>query len=96
MLDATQPDPARTVCSMRLTTIWTMPAMTLRERFRRTGEAALIAFAHRLPRALAYRSFIDTGARYVRSDEVVTDVRYIDVLQRIGATVEGLSCPTRH
>lgn len=62
--------------------------MTLRERFRRTGEAALIAIAHRLPRALAYRSFIDTGTRYMRSDEVVPDVRYTEILQRIGAAVE--------
>lgn len=62
--------------------------MTLRERFRRTGEAALIALAHRLPRALAYRSFIDTGARHMRSDEVVPDVRYTEILQRIGAAVE--------
>jgi hypothetical protein len=73
---------------MRLTTIWTIPAMSLGERFRRTGEAALIAIAHRLPRALAYRSFIDTGARHIHSDEIVTDVSYLDVLRRMGATVE--------
>lgn len=73
---------------MRLTTIWTLPAMTIRERFRRTGEVALIALAHRLPRALAYRSFIDTGVRHMRPDEEVPDVRYSEILQRIGRTVE--------
>lgn len=69
---------------MRLKTIWTMPAMSFRERLRRTGEVALIALAHRLPRALAYRSFIDTGVRHTRPDEVVTDVRYMDILARMG------------
>lgn len=62
--------------------------MTLRERFRRTGELVLIAAAHRLPRALAYRSFIDTGARHIRSDEVVPEVRYTEILSRIGRGVE--------
>lgn len=68
---------------MSLTTIWTMPAMTLRERVRRSNELALIALAHRLPRALAYRSFIDTGVRHMGND-VVTDVTYTEILSRIG------------
>ena len=38
---------------MRLTTIWTLPACTLREKLRRTGEWALIKIAHRLPTASA-------------------------------------------
>lgn len=73
---------------MRLKTIWTMPAMSLRERLNRTGEAALIAVAHRLPRALAYRSFIDTGVRHTAPDEVVTEVGYMEILQRIGSGAE--------
>lgn len=76
---------------MRLTTIWTMPAMSVREKFRRTGEVALIAIAHRLPRALAYRSFIDTGVRHLRDDEVVPEVRFTEILERFGREREGLS-----
>jgi hypothetical protein len=67
---------------MKLSTIWTLRAMSLRERFRRTGEWALMSLAHRLPRRLAYWSFIDSGVRYMGSDEVVPEVRYTDLLQR--------------
>lgn len=69
---------------MHLRTIWTMRGMTLRERLSRTGEWALIEIAHRLPRRLAYWSFIDTGVRYMRSDEPVPEVYYMDILERIG------------
>jgi hypothetical protein len=69
---------------MRFWTIWTMPAMALRERLNRTGEWVLRGMAHRLPRKLAYWSFIDTGVRYMRSDEVVPEVAYTDLLQRAG------------
>jgi hypothetical protein len=65
-----------------------MPAMRLRERFRRTGEFALQALAHRLPRKLAYWSFIDTGARYMGND-VVPEVTYATILQRFGNEAEG-------
>jgi len=69
---------------MRLWTIWTMPAMSLRERLNRTGEWAVIKIAHRLPRRLAYWSFIDTGVRYMKHDEIVPEVTYTDLLQRAG------------
>lgn len=69
---------------MKLSTIWTLRAMSLRERLHRTGEWAVQAVAHRLPRRLAYWSFIDTGVRYMRPDEVVPEVRYTDLLQRAG------------
>jgi len=69
---------------MRLTTIWTLRGMTLRERLNRTGEAAIRSVAHHLPRRLAYWSFIDSGVRYMRSDEVVPEVYYTDLLQRFG------------
>lgn len=67
---------------MRFKTIWTMPSFSLRERFNRTGEWALIKLAHHLPRQLAYRSFIDSGVRYTKSNEIVTDVPYMELLQR--------------
>lgn len=39
---------------MRLRTIWTLPAMTLRERLRRTGEWAAMKVAWALPRRVLY------------------------------------------
>lgn len=43
---------------MRLTTIWTMPAMTLRERLRRTADAMDMAIAWRLPKRVRYWAFV--------------------------------------
>lgn len=68
---------------MRLRTIWTMPTFTLRERVNRTEEWFWMKLAHRLPRKLALWSFIDTGTRYMGRDEVVPEVRYTEILQRI-------------
>lgn len=67
---------------MHLTTIWTIPAMSFRERLNRTSEVFIRSVAHRLPRRLAYWSFIDTGVRLIRSDEIVPEVRYTELLQR--------------
>ena len=39
---------------MRLTTIWTLPAMAFRERIRRTGEWLAIKIAWALPRRVLY------------------------------------------
>lgn len=70
---------------MKLTTIWTLRGMPLRERLNRTGEWALCWVAHRLPRSLAYRSLIDTGVRHIGPREVVPEVRFMDIVQRAGA-----------
>lgn len=67
---------------MRITTIWTIPGMSLRARLHETREAFWRWLAHRLPRRLAYWSFIDSGVRRIRSDEVVPDVRYTDLIGR--------------
>lgn len=74
---------------MKLSTIWTLRGMSLRERLNRTGEWTIQAAAHRLPRRLAYWSFIDTGVRHMRSDEVVPEVRYTDLLQRAGKGIDS-------
>lgn len=68
---------------MRLGTIWTMPGLPLRERLSRTGEWSWMTLAHRLPRRLAYWSFVDSGARYIRSDEVVPETLYFTILNRM-------------
>jgi hypothetical protein len=70
--------------------IWTYPygknngGFTIRERLHRTREIFWRGFAHRLPRKLAFWSFIDSGVRYMKSDEVVPEVTYTDLLQRVG------------
>lgn len=68
---------------MRFTTIWTMPAMSLRERLSRTREELWRRAAHRLPRKLAYFSYIDSTAKYVKNDEIVPDVKAFDIMHRM-------------
>jgi hypothetical protein len=72
---------------MKLTTIWTIPAMSLRERLDRTRQWAWREIAHRLPRSLAYWSLIDTGARHMRND-IVPEVTFVTVLERASKGVE--------
>lgn len=68
---------------MKLRTIWTLRGMSVRERLNRTGEVMVQGLAHRLPRRLAYWSFIDTGGRHIQGYEVVPEVRYTDLLARL-------------
>lgn len=68
---------------MRLRTIWTIGAMTLAERVRRTGTWALIKVASHLPRPLAYWVFVVHGTRHIHPREVMGDVRYADLAQRM-------------
>jgi hypothetical protein len=76
---------------MRLRTIWnpTMRGYTLRSRLHYTGEWFLRGVAHRLPRRLAYFSFIDSGARYMLPTEIVPEVRYTDILRRFSRKVDA-------
>lgn len=67
---------------MKLKTVWTMDAMSLRERLNRTGQIVLQKIAHHLPRKLAYWSYIDTGARYIGPKDVVPQILYMDILER--------------
>jgi hypothetical protein len=39
--------------------------------------------AHRLPRRLAYWSFIDSGIRALGPNDVVPEARYMDLLERL-------------
>lgn len=57
--------------------------MEFRERLRRTEECFWRSLAHRLPRRLAYWSFIDSGVRTIRSNEIVPEARFTDLLQRL-------------
>lgn len=72
---------------MKLSTIWTLRGMKLSERLRRTEEALWRGLAHRLPRKLAYWSYIDTGVRHMESSEVVPEVTFTAILERVGKAV---------
>lgn len=69
---------------MKFTTIWTLPTLTLTERLRRTNELGWRTLAHRLPRRLAYWSFIDSGVRLIADHEIVPEVRFTELLGRAG------------
>lgn len=73
---------------MKIITVWTMPTLTLRERLSRTAEAAWRSAAHRLPRRLAYWSLIDSGVRYMETNEIVPDAPFMVVLERSGKAIE--------
>lgn len=49
---------------MKFWTIWTS-GYPLREKLHRSEEWFMRGLAHRLPRRLAYWSFIDSGVRYI-------------------------------
>lgn len=71
---------------MTLTTIWTIPAISTRERLRRIGDDWFLrGLAHRLPRRLAYHSLIDSGVRYMEPTAEVPAVPFMDVVQRFGS-----------
>lgn len=68
---------------MRLSTIWTMPAMALRERLRRTADWVDLKVAAHLPKRVAYWSFILTGTKAMGNDIVIPEALYVDLLERI-------------
>jgi hypothetical protein len=74
---------------MKLSTIWTLRGLPIRERFARTSEAVVRWVAHRLPRRLAYWSLIDSGVRHMEPSEVVPEVTFMTVLERAGRQVEA-------
>lgn len=68
---------------MKLTTIWTS-GYPLREKLQRTSELWWVYTAPRLlPKRLRYGVLICEGVRAIRSDEVVPEVTFLDVLQRV-------------
>lgn len=71
------------VTHMRLRTIWTIPAMALPERLHRTSEWFWLKAARHIPERLAYWSFVVHGTRYIAGNEVVHDVKYMDLFGRM-------------
>lgn len=73
---------------MKLTTIWTLRGLPLRERLHRTSELWWFYTAPRfLPRRLRYGVLIVEGVRQIRPNEVVPEVPFMDVLARAGEGV---------
>lgn len=66
---------------MRLKTIWTIPAMTLRERIRRTSDLLNMKIAGRLPKRVKYWAYIQAGSSAMSSDAVVTDQNFMELLK---------------
>ena len=67
---------------MRLTTIWTIPAMTFGERVRRTADLAAQTVAAHLPKRVRYWAFIQVGGAAIPADAVVPEQSFMDVLAR--------------
>ena len=68
---------------MRLTTIWTLPAMSFRERLHRTGEWAAIKVAWALPRRVLYWAAV-RAACIVEPTTDPSAVTVTQMMERIG------------
>lgn len=69
---------------MRFRTIWTVPAMSLRERLRRTADWCDSTVAYHLPKRVKYWAVVHVGAHVttqVDPNLVVPDVRLMEVLE---------------
>lgn len=67
---------------MKLSTIWTIPAMSLKNRLARTADCADMEIAARLPKRVKYWSFVLVGGKAIGND-VVPEAKYMDLLERV-------------
>ncbi len=70
---------------MKLTTIWTMPAMSLRERMRRSADWADLTIAARLPKRVRYWAFV-LAALDAAKPEMPSGMLFDDVHKRVRPT----------
>lgn len=69
---------------MKLTTIWTIPGVPLRERLQRTADWADMAIAARLPKRVKYWVVVLVGAKVTTStlrDREVPGVLFMEILE---------------
>lgn len=66
---------------MTLTTIWTIPAMSIGERCSRTVDWAAMKTAANLPARVRYWTFIQVGTKAMPDDAIIPSVRFMDLLQ---------------
>ena len=67
---------------MKLTTIWTLRGMSLKNRLRETGNRLALGTAARLPKRVKYWAFVLVGTKAMDDNDIVGDVRYVDLLER--------------
>lgn len=72
---------------MKLSTIWTMPACTLREKIQRTTkEWVPQKIAAALPKSVRYWAFIQSSVEAIDKmgpNTITPDVRVVDALQHV-------------
>lgn len=68
---------------MRLRTIWTLPGLPLAERLDRTADTLCLRLAQRFPKRLAYWAFVAIGGRAMRPDDIVPEVGYSELFNRM-------------
>lgn len=66
---------------MKLTTIWTLPTLTLEERLRRTADLAAMTAAANLPKRVRYWTFIQVGSKAMDKNAIVPEVLFMDLLK---------------
>lgn len=71
---------------MKFMTIWTMPAMALTERLRRTRDWASREFAARLPRRVRYWVFMLEAGRATRNSPNIPATTLDELLQNLDCT----------
>ena len=67
---------------MKLTTIWTLRGMKLRDRLEASGNTIALGVAARLPKRVKYWAFVLVGTKAMNDDEIVSDQRFVDLLER--------------
>lgn len=68
---------------MKFKTIWTMTGMPITEKLRRTKSLFWRKLAKKLPTPLAYWSYILVSSRHIKQNEVVPEVKVVDILSRM-------------
>jgi hypothetical protein len=67
---------------MRLTTIWTLRGMKLRDRFKQTYDLLAMKTANRLPNRVKYWAFVLVGTRAMNGNDIVPQVRFMELMER--------------
>lgn len=66
---------------MKLTTIWTLPTLSFRERLLRTEDWANRKTATLIPARVRYWVFIQVGSKAMDKNAIVPDALFMDLLK---------------
>lgn len=67
--------------------VWRQGGYTYAEIIRLFKEYMTIKVAKRLPKSVIYWSFINVGIDHIKDNEIVPEVKYTEILQRLGYEV---------